>query len=140
MGHSLSGEDAQSFIDVIDEVRSGLLVTLKRGSFKLTPTHSNKALLDVPDLSPPIRKKCLRSLYRTCGRHALLPTPMKILVWYDRMGSALYRGGFADVWKGEHCGRDVAVKVLRTYTNGDLQKVIGVSCWLCCLSTCRRAY
>jgi len=53
---------------------------------------------------------------------------MKILVWYDRMGSALYRGGFADVWKGEHCGRDVAVKVLRTYTNGDLQKVIGVSC------------
>ena len=39
----------------------------------------------------------------------------------------LYRGGFADVWKGEHCGRDVAVKVLRIYSDSDLQRVAGVS-------------
>ena len=62
-----------------------------------------------------------------CGRHALLPTAMKVLAQYDRTGSALYRGGFADVWKGDHCGREVAVKVIRTYTKGDLQKVVGVS-------------
>ena len=43
------------------------------------------------------------------------------------MGFPLYRGGYADVWKGEHCGRDVAVKVIRTYSNSDLQKIIGVS-------------
>lgn len=43
----------------------------------------------------------------------------------------MYRGGFADVWKGEHLGRDVAVKVLRMYSNSDLQKVVGVGCWLC---------
>jgi hypothetical protein len=43
------------------------------------------------------------------------------------MGNPLYRGGFADVWKGEHCGRDVAIKVLRIYSNSDLQKIIGVS-------------
>ena len=61
-----------------------------------------------------------------CGRHALLPTAMKILVCYDRMGSALYRGGFAGVWKGEYRGQNVAIKVIRTYTNSDLQKVIGV--------------
>jgi hypothetical protein len=30
------------------------------------------------------------------------------------------------VWKGQHCGRDVAVKVIRTYSNDDLQRVIGV--------------
>jgi len=42
MVRSLSGEDAQSFIDVIDEVRSGLLVTLKRGSLKFTPAHSTR--------------------------------------------------------------------------------------------------
>jgi len=87
----------------------------------------------MPDLSPSIRKKCLRSLYKTCGRHALLPTAMKVLAWYDRTGSALYRGGFADVWKGDHHGREVAVKVIRTYTKSDLQKVVGVSRWL---STC----
>ena len=31
------------------------------------------------------------------------------------------------MWKGQHCGRDVAVKVIRTYSNDDLQKVVGVS-------------
>ena len=50
---------------------------------------------------------------------------MKISVLYG--GVASYKGGFADVWKGEHCGRDVAVKVIRTYSNSDLQKIIGVS-------------
>jgi hypothetical protein len=40
------------------------------------------------------------------------------------------------VWKGDHGGRDVAVKVLRTYSNVDLQKIIGVSYWLGPLSAC----
>jgi hypothetical protein len=80
----------------------------------------------MPELPPRIRKKCLESLYRTCGHHALLPRTLKIPVCYDRTGTALYRGGFADVWKGQHCGRDVAVKVIRTYSDDDLQRVIGV--------------
>ena len=66
-----------------------------------------------------------------CGRHALLPRTLKISTCYDRTGVASYRGGFADVWKGEHRGRDVAVKVLRTYLNSDLQKIIGVGCGPC---------
>ena len=53
---------------------------------------------------------------------------MNIPVWYDRMGRALYRGGFADVWKGKYRDRDVAMKVLRTYSTSDLQKIIGVGC------------
>ena len=65
-----------------------------------------------------------------CGRHALLPRALKIHVRYDRTGVALCRGGFADVWKGEYRGRDVAVKVLRTYANSDLQKMTGVGCRL----------
>ena len=95
--------------------------------------------MDIPELSPQIRKKCLKSLYRTCGRHALLPRALKIPVCYDRTGTAMYRGGFADVWKGEHCGRDVAVKVVRTYSNIGLKKIIGVSYQLCYLSACLRA-
>ena len=87
---------------------------------------------------PSTRKKCLKLLYRTCGHYALLPRVLKIPICYDRTGVALYRGGFADVWKGEHCGRDVAVKVIRTYSNSDLQKIIGVGRWLCflCASLC----
>ena len=69
-----------------------------------------------------------------CGRRALLPNTMKVLVQYDRTSAALYRGGFGDVWKGEYRHRDVAVKVVRTYSNSDLQKIVGVSCRLCSLS------
>jgi len=101
---SLVGEDAQTFIDVMDEA------------------------LDGPGLSPWTRKKCLKSLYKMCGRHALLPRALKITACYDRASDALYRGGYADVWKGEYCGRDIAVKVLRTYSNSDLQKIIGRFC------------
>jgi len=67
-------------------------------------------------------------LYKACGYHALLPRALEIPVCYDRTGSALYWGGYADVWKGQHCDRDVAVKVLRTYSNSDFQKIVGVSC------------
>ena len=90
--------------------------------------------LDTPDIPPQTRRKCLKSLYRTCRRHALLPKTLKIPVCYDRTVVALYRGGFADVWKGEHGGRDVAVKVLRTYSNSDLQKILGVGLRLFSLS------
>lgn len=79
-------------------------------------------------MSPWARMQCLRPLYRTCGRHAILPRTLKIPICYDKTSDALYSGGYADVWKGEYCGRDVAVKVIRTYSNSDLRKIIGVSC------------
>lgn len=84
--------------------------------------------LDRPDLLPSVRKQCLRPLYKACGRHAFLPRSLQIPICYDRTSDALYNGGYADVWKGEYCGRDVAVKVIRKYSNSDLQKVIGVRC------------
>ena len=123
--------DAQSFIDVIDEARSTPTHRSETPGSHLTLTYSaHQALLDLVDLSPPTRRECLKSLYRACGRHALLPTAMKVLAQYDRTGGPLCRGGFADVWKGDYCGREVAVKVMRTYTRSDLQKVVGVSRWL----------
>jgi len=112
---SLHGDDAQAFIDVIDEA------------------------LDTLEFPPQLRKKCLKLLYKMCGRHALLPEALKIPVYNCRTGVALYRGGFGDVWKEDYCGRDVAVKVLRTYSNSDLQKIIGVGPRLYPLSTCRRS-
>ena len=38
------------------------------------------------------------------------------------------------MWKGEYRGRDVAVKVIRIYSNSDLQKIVGVGFCSCSLS------
>ena len=53
-----------------------------------------------------------------------------VLVHYDRTDDALYRGGYADVWKGEYRGREVAVKVIRLYSRDVLKNVINV-CHCC---------
>jgi len=66
-------------------------------------------------------------LYRECGYHELLPKALDIPTCYDRTDDPLFRGEYADVWKGQHCGQDVAVKVIKTYSNSDYQKVLGVS-------------
>ena len=84
-------------------------------------------MLDAADLAQQTRKTCLEVLYKMCHRYALLPRTVQVPVLYDRTSNALYRGGFADVWKGKHCDREVAVKVMRTYSNSDLQRILGVS-------------
>ena len=53
---------------------------------------------------------------------------MQIPLCYDRVGTPLYRGGYADVWEGEHGGRKVAVKVLTIYMTSNLGKITRVSC------------
>ncbi|KAF9649062.1 kinase-like protein [Thelephora ganbajun] len=82
----------------------------------------------MPGLTLWTRKRYLKLLYRTCGHHKLVPATLKIPICYDRTSHALYKGGFADVWKGEHRGRDVAVKVIRMYSTSDLKKVVGRFC------------
>ena len=61
-----------------------------------------------------------------CGHHALVPRALIVSTYYDRNGTPPRKGGYADVWKGEYCGQDVAVKAIRTYTNRELQRVINV--------------
>ena len=51
---------------------------------------------------------------------------LKIPPCHDRFGTPLYRGGYADVWKGDHQGRQVAVKVLRVYSTNDFEKITSV--------------
>ena len=70
----------------------------------------------------------MRSLYKMCAVHSLLPRSLQIKVCYNPSGAAHCRGGFADVWKGNCGDRQVAVKVLRIYVNNDLQKITHVSC------------
>jgi hypothetical protein len=67
--------------------------------------------------------RCLRTSYRTCGREALLPISLQIPLSYEPSETPFYRGGFADVWKGQHLGRDVAAKGLRVYEMDDFDRI-----------------
>ena len=120
MFRSLHGDDVQAFVDVVNEVRSFVFFH----PFELS--HSVGQALDLPGLQPLLQGRCLRALYRTCGRHALLPRSLRIPPCHDRTGTPLYRGGFADVWRSEYKGRSVAVKVLRIDSTSDVVKIRSV--------------
>ena len=77
-------------------------------------------------VAPRLRGKCLNTLCRMCGQHAVLPKSVQISLCYDRTGAPRYHGGFAEVWKAEHKGREVAVKVLKIYASSNLAKVTKV--------------
>jgi hypothetical protein len=126
MVRDLRGDDAQTLIDVIHEVRSVLF--LPRHVLIIPPSLSFFAdqALDLQDLQPWLRRTCLSVLCRVCGRQALLPRSLQIPLCYNRLDTPLYRGGFADVWKGEYQGRYVAVKALRVYSTSDFFKITSV--------------
>ena len=77
-------------------------------------------------VAPLLRRKCLRALCKVCSNHALLPRSVQISLRYNRTDAPRYRGGFGEVWKVEHEGRDVAVKVLKVYVTSDLIKITRV--------------
>ena len=45
------------------------------------------------------------------------------------MDAALCQGGFADVFRRQHCGQEVAVKVLRPRNNTSSQNMANVCHW-----------
>ena len=134
----LRGDDAQAFIDVIHGVRSELFFPRAHSDYPSSstpslpnPPPSADQALDLPDLQPQLRRICLSVLCRICGFQALLPRSLQIPFCYNRLDTPLYRGGFADVWKGEYQGRHVAVKVLRVYSTSEFVKITRVgSCGL----------
>ena len=58
----------------------------------------------------------------------MLPRSLRIPLCYDPAETPLYRGGFADVWKGRYDGREVSAKVVRVYSASDLERVTRVGC------------
>jgi hypothetical protein len=126
-----SGGTAQTFIDSIQEVhlhipslpKRGLTVFPLSGSFAFGLSPSTDQALDLPGLPPLLRRKYLSALCHICSRRALLPTSLQIPLCYNRLEFPQYRGGFADVWMGDHQGRRVAAKVLRVYTTSDFDKI-----------------
>ena len=52
---------------------------------------------------------------------------MQISLPYNQKDTPLYYGGHSEVWKSQHEGREVAVKVLRVYQTSNFNKVRRVS-------------
>ncbi|KAF9644879.1 kinase-like protein [Thelephora ganbajun] len=99
---NLSGDDAQAFVDKIDEV--------------------------LDSLAPQIHRRCLRYLYRICDHQALLPKSLAIPLCYDQKEDPVYHGRLADVWEGQHQSRKVAAQVLRLLPGDDTKQIRGRFC------------
>lgn len=130
----LPGDAAQTFIDIIHEVRVCTrsspcsVLTTSSVSFAVLfyGSPSLDQALDRANLPSTLRKKCLSALCKICGRHALLPKSLRVSLSYDRSGLSFRQGGFADVWMGEYQGSQVAVKVLRVSLTSDFQDITKV--------------
>ena len=96
----------------------------------MTPNSQSPQALDLLDLMPWFRGKCLKTLCKICAQQCFLPESLQVPLCYDRSGYPQYRGGYADVWMGEHQGLQVAVKVLRVYSTSDLKMITSVSYFL----------
>ena len=55
----------------------------------------------------------MKSLYKMCAGHTLLPGSLNFELPGNTMGDVRYRGWFADVLRRDSHGKDVAVKVLQ---------------------------
>ena len=80
---------------------------------------------------PSLWRKCLATLCKICSYYALIPRAMHIPLCYNRTEAPRYRGGFAEVWKGEHKGVAVAVKVLKIFVTSDLVRITRVGFPVC---------
>ena len=123
----LSGDDAQTFVDTVDDVSSRTF-SLPRSWHSLRLPHPVCQVLDM--LPPETRKMCSRTIHTICGRQALLPRSLEIPPCYNSTEDPLCHGGSADVWKGQHQGREVAAKVFRVYEKNGLEQVRRVGCSL----------
>ena len=57
----------------------------------------------------------------------MVPRSFAIPLCYDQREDPLCCGWFADVWKGQHNGQEVAAKVLKIYKDSDRERIRRVS-------------
>ncbi|KAF9778185.1 kinase-like domain-containing protein [Thelephora terrestris] len=100
----LRGTDAQIFINVIDQS------------------------LETIEFTPPVRRKCVKSLYKMCAGHTLLPRSLHLELPGGTMGDVQYRSGSADVLRCERSDGAVAVKALRPRDGVSLEDMTNRFC------------
>ena len=123
IARNLFGDDAQTFVDVIDEVSIHTFSPQQDESVCPLFTLLCPIGQSLDSLPPRIHRRCLHSLYNICGRKALLPRSLAIPLCYSPTENPLCHGAFADLWKGQYRGRDVAAKTLRVYSKGDVGRI-----------------
>ena len=84
-------------------------------------------LLTLPHLDEKVSRRSSRLLYKICKACGMLPASHVIQPELTRVGEFGWSGGFADVSKGEHQGRPVAIKHLRIGTKDEFTKIFKVS-------------
>jgi len=87
--------------------------------------HERQRLEDrmMPDQK---RIKLLNELCKTCSRHRVIPTSMRIPDCSEG-SEEVECGGFANISQGTYEGRLVAIKVVCMYITSDLDAIYGVS-------------
>jgi len=123
----LHGTEVQAFIDVVDEVRHRAIPPSNNWFIDF---HSDLLIpvdqaLDTFDFASRIRRKCIKSLYKMCACHAMIPYSLHFELCESVRDAPLCHGGSADVSKHKHGSREVAVKVLRV--RGNLRDMTNVS-------------
>jgi hypothetical protein len=121
MARSLQGDDAQRMIDLIDRVSDSHRCPPGR-----MPLLMIRQLLTLPHLDEKPSRRFSRLLYNICKTHGILPASYAVPPGLTHVGEFGWSGGFADVSKGEHQGRPVAIKQLKIGTNDGFDKVFKV--------------
>lgn len=123
VARNLQGNDAQAFIDFLDQVSK-----LHVPRFDFSPRRQTQVLEGSQScLDGKLRQRSLRLISRICKARGILPASYILQQECIRVGRVHYHGGFADVSKGEYLGCSVAVKCLKM-NEGDSDRIFKV-CW-----------
>ena len=73
------------------------------------------------------RHELLNLLCKMCSRQRMIPKSMHATNCLNGNLIEECHGGYANIFRGEHKGRPVAVKILRLYLTSDVDKRFSVS-------------
>jgi len=131
MPRNLSQDSAQVFINMIGVDDVSLCTKERVDGFWLKLLSPIDQVMN--GLVPLTYREFLHTAHMICGHQALVPQSLEIPLCYDPNEQPAYGGGSADVWKGQHHGKEVAAKVLRLPRKNDLEWIRSVGCWWCSL-------
>jgi len=90
------------------------------------PGDQETQFIALPHLDERISRRSSQLLYKICKARGVLPASYIVQPEHIHVGEFGWRGGFADVSKGEYLGRSVAIKHLRIGTKDEFDSIFKV--------------